>query len=286
MDSISPPRCLSLDLEVGKDGSHIRALAAVRPDTGRTLVHSGRGMANALARLDDVADGASFVVGHNLIAFNLPILAAAKPNLRLLKLPAVDTLRLNPLAFPRNPYHGLVKHYQDGGLKRGRVNDPEMDARLTLQLFGDQRKGLGFAGLARRLALAMYARTRRRGPCTGRFLFPNPRSSPANPCRSQRGHPTHAARNHLHDTRARGRGQCGQVRLGTCIRPGVAIGGRRQFGDAALGAASVSRSRSVGATPQRRGLYRSGVRLVPETPRCSERTETLVQVRWFSSQAS
>ncbi|MYB52508.1 MAG: RecQ family ATP-dependent DNA helicase [Acidobacteriia bacterium] len=145
MDSISPPRCLSLDLEVGKDGSHIRALAAVRPDTGRTLVHSGRGMAKALAKLDDVADGASFVVGHNLIAFDLPILAAAKPNLRLLKLPAVDTLRLNPLAFPRNPYHGLVKHYQDGGLKRGRVNDPEMDARLTLKLFGDQRKGLGLA---------------------------------------------------------------------------------------------------------------------------------------------
>lgn len=103
MDPISPPRCLSLDLEVGKDGGHIRALAAVRPDTGRTLVHSGRGMASALARLDDVANGASFVLGHNLIAFDLPILEAAKPNLRLLKLPAVDTLRLNPLAFPRKP---------------------------------------------------------------------------------------------------------------------------------------------------------------------------------------
>ena len=145
MDPISPPRCLSLDLEVGKDGGHIRALAAVRPDTGRRLVHSGRGMANALAKLDDVANGASFVLGHNLIAFDLPILRAAKPDLRLLKLPAVDTLRLNPLAFPRNPYHGLVKHYQDGGFKRGRVNDPEMDARLTLRLFGDQHKGLGSA---------------------------------------------------------------------------------------------------------------------------------------------
>jgi len=145
MDSISPPRCLSLDLEVGKEGSHIRALAAVRPDTGRKLVHAGRGMAKALARLDDVADGASFVLGHNLIAFDLPILAAVQPNLKLLKLPTVDTLRLNPLAFPRNPYHGLVKHYQDGGLKRGRVNDPEMDARLALSLFADQRKGLGLA---------------------------------------------------------------------------------------------------------------------------------------------
>ena len=80
-------------------------------------------------KLDELADGASFVLGHNLIAFDLPHLAAAKPDLRLLKLPAMDTLMLSPLAFPRNPYHHLVKHYQDGGLKRGRVNDPELDAR-------------------------------------------------------------------------------------------------------------------------------------------------------------
>ena len=57
-------------------------------------------------------------------------------------MPAVDTLRLNPLAFPRNPYHHLVKHYQDGQLKRGRLNDPELDARLTLDLFHDQWRTL------------------------------------------------------------------------------------------------------------------------------------------------
>ena len=77
-------------------------------------------------------------LGHNLIAFDLPHLEAVGPDLRLLKLPAVDTLRLNPLAFPRNPYHHLVKHYQDGGLKQGRVNDPELDARLALEVFHDQ----------------------------------------------------------------------------------------------------------------------------------------------------
>ena len=59
-----------------------------------------------------------------------------------MSLPAVDTLRLSPLAFPRHPYHHLVKHYQDGGLKRGRVNDPELDARLALEVFGDQRRAL------------------------------------------------------------------------------------------------------------------------------------------------
>ena len=135
-------RCLSLDLEVGKADGRIRAFGAVRADTGRRQVHSGDGLAAALAKLDDLADGASFILGHNLIAFDLPHLAAAKPGLRLLKLPAVDTLRLSPLAFPRNPYHHLVKHYQDGGLKRGRINDPELDARLALEVFGDQWRAL------------------------------------------------------------------------------------------------------------------------------------------------
>ena len=77
-----------------------------------------------------------------MIAFDLPCLAAAKPDLRLLKLPSIDTLRLSPLAFPRNPYHHLVKHYQDGGLKRGQLNDPELDARLALEVFRDQRRAL------------------------------------------------------------------------------------------------------------------------------------------------
>ena len=136
--------CISLDLEVGGDG-RIHAFGAVRGDTGRSMTHSGDGLDTALARLDDLADGAEFVLGHNLVAFDLPYLAAAKPDLRLLKLPAVDTLRLSPLAFPRNPYHSLVKHYQDGGLKRGRVNDPELDSRIALKLFGNERDALAKA---------------------------------------------------------------------------------------------------------------------------------------------
>ncbi len=137
------PRCLSLDLEVGVRDRRIRAFAALRPDTGGRLVFRGGDLAAALNELDALADGAAFLLGHNLIAFDLPQLRAAKPDLRLLSVPAVDTLRLNPLAFPRNPYHHLVKHYQDGQLKRGRLNDPELDARLALDLFGDQRRALG-----------------------------------------------------------------------------------------------------------------------------------------------
>ena len=137
-------RCISIDLEVGRRDRRIRALAGVRPDTGESVIHpsANSGLAAALDRLDRLAEGADFLLGHNLIAFDLPLLKAASSGLRLLRLPAVDTLRLNPLAFPRNPYHHLVKHYQDGQLKRGRINDPELDARLTLEVFRNQQKAL------------------------------------------------------------------------------------------------------------------------------------------------
>ena len=107
------------------------------------MVFRGGNLKAALAKLDALADGAAFLLGHNLIAFDLEHLKAAEPGLRLLRVPAVDTLRLNPLAFPRNPYHHLVKHYQDGRLTRGRLNDPELDARLTLDVFHDQWRALG-----------------------------------------------------------------------------------------------------------------------------------------------
>ena len=134
-------RCLSLDLEVTPKDKRIRAFAGVRPDTGGRMIFNGRGedLDSALARLDTFAEGAECLLGHNLIAFDLPHLRAANPNLRLLRLPAADTLMLNPLAYPRNPYHHLVKHYQDGQLQRGRINDPELDARLTLDVFANQQ---------------------------------------------------------------------------------------------------------------------------------------------------
>lgn len=132
------PNCLSIDLEVGRNDGRIHAFAGIHGKTGKACVYRQGDLREALERLDDFAQGTSFLLGHNLIAFDMPHLAAAKPDLLLLSKPPVDTLRLNPLAFPRNPYHHLVKHYQDGQLKRGRLNDPELDARLTLTLFGDQ----------------------------------------------------------------------------------------------------------------------------------------------------
>ena len=139
------PAFLSVDLEVHPEDGRILGLGAVRSDTGRSLSHYGRGLSGALERLDALADGVAFVLGHNLIDHDLPHLAAARPGQRLLRLPAVDTLRLSPLAFPANPYHHLVKHYQDAGLVRGRRNDPLLDAGLALELFGDEREALARA---------------------------------------------------------------------------------------------------------------------------------------------
>ncbi len=137
------PPCISLDLEVGEEDGRIRALAAIRGDTDERFIHSGgQGISEALSSLDDLADGASFVLGHNVIGFDLPHLRSARPGLRLLELPVVDTSRVSPLAFPRHPYHHLVKHHQDGGLIRDTLNDPLLDAGLALEVFGDQRDAL------------------------------------------------------------------------------------------------------------------------------------------------
>lgn len=136
------PKCLSLDLEVGKNNHRIHQIGAVRGDSGKTLSFTKGDLDAALDQLDALADDAAFLLGHNLVNFDLQHLQAARTNLRLLHKPAVDTLWLNPLAFPRNPYHHLVKHYQDGRLQGGHLNDPLKDAQLALEVFRDQHDAL------------------------------------------------------------------------------------------------------------------------------------------------
>ena len=148
-DSCFAPKCISLDLEIAKNNSSICKIGAVRGDTGESFLHpvnnrkSERKLAEALNRLDEFAAGAAFVLGHNIIEFDLPHLRAAAPTLQLLRLPVIDTLRLSPLARPAHPYHNLVKHYKDGGIRRRSLNDPELDARLVLELFESQFEDLG-----------------------------------------------------------------------------------------------------------------------------------------------
>ncbi len=139
-NSYSLLNCVSIDLEVGKKDRRIHAFAAVRADTDQHVLYRGGNLHQAIQKLDKLSTDVSFILGHNVIAFDLLHLRKADPNLRLLQKPVIDTLRLGPLAFPRNPYHHLVKHYKDAQLLRVEYNDPELDARLALDVFKEQRE--------------------------------------------------------------------------------------------------------------------------------------------------
>ncbi len=134
-------RCVAFDLEVGKKDNRIHLLGAVRRQghTERCHTHDKGAFTPAAAQaFEHFAQGADFLLGHNIIHFDLQHLRDAAPDLTLLQRPAIDTLWLNPLAYPRNPYHRLVKHDQEGRLISGQRNDPVADSRTAMGVFVDQ----------------------------------------------------------------------------------------------------------------------------------------------------
>ena len=112
--------CVSVDLDVSVGDGSLLAAAAYQPRTGDSLSLCG-GPVNrgGLQCMERIAGGARFLMGDNVIAFDIPHLQEFAAELSLLRLPVVDTLRLNLLAFPRRLYHHLVKNYKDGGLVAG-----------------------------------------------------------------------------------------------------------------------------------------------------------------------
>ncbi|MGI9449635.1 MAG: DEAD/DEAH box helicase, partial [Geminicoccaceae bacterium] len=129
---------MSIDLELNPSTAHIISFAAIRVDDQEPLVFRRGRIADALRELDRAARSVGYLLGHNFIHFDRVHLEAAGAGPEILKKPIIDTLWLNPLAFPRNPYHHLVKHYQDGRLQGGHVNDPELDARLVFEVLANQ----------------------------------------------------------------------------------------------------------------------------------------------------
>ncbi len=127
-------RCLLLDLETNPENAAILKIGALF--RGQVFLRQGRfKLEEALASLDEFATDADFVLGHNLLCHDLPILYAAAPHLALHRKPVIDSLYLSPLAFPQNPYHRLVKNYK---LVHDTVNDPVADARLSATLFSEE----------------------------------------------------------------------------------------------------------------------------------------------------
>ena len=138
-----PTSPLILDLETASAKSdqspqRIFMLGALSPDTGESLelkITRATPLDAALEQLQDLASGADCLVGHNILAHDLPVLAGYQPDHTLFKLPVIDTLRLSPLSFPQNPYHRLIKDYK---LVRDALNSPLADCRATWELFQDQ----------------------------------------------------------------------------------------------------------------------------------------------------
>ncbi len=137
---------LSLDIETNPaDGERIFKIGAVRSDTGASLDLSINRMApDAVdhqidAQIDSFSQGAAVLIGHNLRRHDHPQLVRQYPALALLALPIIDTLELSAIAFPTNPYHRLVKGYK---LLSDSRNDPVADARLALDLLGDEIEAL------------------------------------------------------------------------------------------------------------------------------------------------
>lgn len=131
-------RCLSIDLEIDPKEARIFAFAAVPAGDGVGIVHRKGDPNAALEKLDLFCAGFAHVIGHNILRHDMPHLMAVSPRFAKLADGAIDTLWLNPLAFPRNPYHHLVKHYHDGRLQTGHINDPEFDARLVFDVLRNQ----------------------------------------------------------------------------------------------------------------------------------------------------
>jgi len=135
-------RCVSIDLEIDPKTNRIQSFAGVRHRTEEAVEFKRGNLIDVLSKLDNYAQQADFLLGHNFIHFDAKHLENTKNDLQLLKKPIIDTLWLNPLAFPRNPYHSLVKHYQDGRLQAGHVNDPRLDAELVLTVLDNQIRAL------------------------------------------------------------------------------------------------------------------------------------------------
>lgn len=100
MASPSQPKSLIFDLEVapGKadQPDRIFMVGALRPDTGEELERKvDKDLPSVLDALDSQGQGASFVLGHNVIDHDLPILKLQAPQLALHQRGAIEIMRLS-----------------------------------------------------------------------------------------------------------------------------------------------------------------------------------------------
>ncbi len=125
------PEACFIDLEVDAEGS-----IAVAGIFSRRVQKEFRGRAvegNLTDLNRDLPDGA-VICGHNLLDHDLPILSERFPGLqRIQAAPALDSLFLSPLAFPKKPYHALVKNKT----LKSQANRPLSDCEASATVLSD-----------------------------------------------------------------------------------------------------------------------------------------------------
>ncbi|HDQ39912.1 MAG TPA: RecQ family ATP-dependent DNA helicase [Desulfonatronum sp.] len=125
-----------LDLEIHPKEDRLLKIGAIDLGEGKTRLFQGDFHAgNALGNRDSFFTNRSFLLGHNILGHDLPWLRDHFPTAGILKLPALDTLYISPLAFPRNPYHHLIKDYK---LVKVAVNNPVQDCLQAERVFLDE----------------------------------------------------------------------------------------------------------------------------------------------------
>ena len=163
---------------------------------------------------------------------------------------------------------------------RGRINNPELDARLALEVFGEQREALRKAEPD--LLTAWHWLTTSEPNGVDRALddfFLALRGAPAPGRRGPRNDRPPARRRSVRDPRTRGRLGSRDGRMGAGLRVGLALGRRRRFRHAALGAPPVPGSGTSGAPAPGHRLRRSRLWLVPGAARRPQGIEELVPLR-------
>jgi ATP-dependent DNA helicase RecQ len=114
---------LFIDIE-SVPGANIFSLGATCGPSFRKEANGTRQVADLISELRVVAQSVPFIAGHNIIGHDLPVIDAAFQIPEWKRLPAIDTLYVSPLAFPRNPYHRLIKNDR---LVRSSMNHPVRD---------------------------------------------------------------------------------------------------------------------------------------------------------------
>jgi ATP-dependent DNA helicase RecQ len=125
---------LFLDIELGQDGV-FHAMAARRQGEERLWEREkGAGFEKAHRELVSWLRPDDVLVGHNLHRFDRRAIEERDPDSPLLRLPTLDTLELSVLAFPRRPYHRLVKNDK---LIRDARPSPVSDVRASQRVLED-----------------------------------------------------------------------------------------------------------------------------------------------------